>query len=124
VLTGLRRAADVAATIGDPLPGAPDVMANVSLRHRYEMAGGWTLASRFGVSHHGEESNRLNALPNNTTEAYTLVDARVELSADRGLAVYLYGRNLTDEVYFPELNGAARLVGEPRTYGAGLRYSF
>jgi outer membrane receptor protein involved in Fe transport len=88
------------------------------------MGGGWLLLSRLGVSHHGEESNRLNALPNNTTEAYALVDARVELSADRGFGVYVYGRNLTDEAYFPELNGAARLVGEPRTYGAGFRYAF
>ncbi|MFC7332313.1 TonB-dependent receptor domain-containing protein [Rhodocista pekingensis] len=118
------RIAEVRATVGDPLPGAPDVTAYASLTHSILFAGGWTLTSTLSVSHHGEESNRLNALPNNTTEAYTLVDARVELEALAGWSVYGYGRNITDEVYFPELNGASRLVGAPATYGVGFRYAF
>lgn len=118
------RIADVRATIGDPLPGAPDVTAYASVTHSILFAGGWALTSTLGVSHHGEESNRLNALPNNTTEAYTLVDARVELAAPAGWSVYGYGRNITDEVYFPELNGASRLVGAPATYGVGFRDAF
>lgn len=118
------RSADVKATVGDPLPGAPDITANLSLVHRAELGAGWALGSRVGVSHHGKESNRLNALPNNTAEAYTLVDMRMELTAPGDWSVYVYGRNITDEVYFPELNGAARLVGEPATWGAGLRYRF
>ena len=118
------RVADVAATVGDPLPGAPDLTASLAVQHRYRVSGDWSLLTRLGASHHGEESNRLNALPNNTTEAYSLVDARLELSSTNGLAMFVYGRNLGDEVYFPELNGASRLVGEPRTYGVGLRYTF
>jgi outer membrane receptor protein involved in Fe transport len=80
--------------------------------------------SRVSVSHHGEESNRLNAAPGNTADAYTLLNARVELQTAADWAVYAYGRNITDEVYFPELNGASRLVGAPATYGVGLRYRF
>ena len=118
------RVADVRATVGDPLPGAPDVTANASLRHSLTFGNGWGVSSRLAVAHHGEETNRLNALPNNTVEPYTLLDARVEVAAPQGWAVYAYGRNLTDEVYFPELNGAARLVGEPRTYGLGVRWRF
>ncbi|MNS07229.1 hypothetical protein D3C72_386660 [compost metagenome] len=53
-----------------------------------------------------------------------MLNARVELQAAADWAVYAYGRNITDEVYFPELNGASRLVGAPATYGVGLRYSF
>jgi outer membrane receptor protein involved in Fe transport len=118
------RVADVRATIGDPLPGAPDVSGAFSLLHRVTFANNWSLNSRADIAHHGEESNRLNALPNNTTKPYTLLNARLELGAPSGWAVYAYGRNLTDEVYFPELNGASRLVGAPRTYGVGLRTSF
>lgn len=118
------RIADVLATVGDPLPGAPDVTANVSLIHRADLGDGWALGSRVGLNHHGEESNRLNALPNNTAKPYTLIDFRVELTAPADWSVYAYGRNITDKVYFPELNGAARLVGEPATYGVGFRYNF
>lgn len=118
------RVAEVLSTVGDPLPGAPDVTATVPLNYGVMFENGWRLDSRLSVSHHGEESNRLNAAPGNTAEAYTLLNARLELETGATWAVYVYGRNITDEVYFPELNGASRLVGAPATYGAGLRYSF
>ncbi len=118
------RVADVLATVGDPLPGAPDVTATLSVNHGLSFANGWALSSRLGVSHHGEESNRLNAIPGNTAEAYTLVNARFELATPGDWSVYAYGRNITDEVYYPELNGASRLVGAPATYGVGLLYNF
>lgn len=118
------RVNDVLGTIGDPLPGAPDVTANLTLNHQARFGRGLALTTRLSVSHHGEESNRLNALPDNTVEPYTLVNMRTELRSDNGWAAYAYARNLTDEVYFPELNGASRLVGAPRTYGLGLRREF
>jgi iron complex outermembrane receptor protein len=118
------RVAEVLQTVGDPLPGAPDVTATLSLNHGLTLESGWRLDTRLSVSHHGEESNRLNAAPGNTAEAYTLVNARMELSSVADWSVYAYGRNITDEVYFPELNGASRLVGAPATYGVGLRYAF
>ncbi|MFC5374186.1 TonB-dependent receptor domain-containing protein [Brevundimonas faecalis] len=118
------RVAEVLSTVGDPLPGAPDVTATLSLNHAMTLANGWRLGTRVSVSHHGEESNRLNATPGNTAEAYTLLNARMELETASNWAVYAYGRNITDEVYFPELNGASRLVGAPATYGVGLRYRF
>ena len=118
------RVADVLATVGDPLPGAPDVSATFALNHALFLGSDWSLRSRLGVTHHGEESNRLNAAPNNTVQPYTLVGVRMELAAPQNWAFYAYGRNITDEVYFPELNGAARLVGAPATYGVGIRYNF
>lgn len=118
------RVADVLATVGDPLPGAPDVTATLALNHAVDFNNGWRLDTRLAASHHGEESNRLNAIPGNTAEAYTLVNARMELASTANWSVYAYGRNLTDEVYFPELNGASRLVGAPATYGAGVRFRF
>ncbi|MFZ4685376.1 MAG: TonB-dependent receptor domain-containing protein [Hyphomonadaceae bacterium] len=118
------RVADVQGTLGDPLPGAPDITANLTLDYALALASGWGLDARVSVSHHGEETNRLNALPNNTVEPYTLVNLRAEALAPSGWSLYAYGRNVTDEVYFPELNGAARLVGSPRTWGVGVRRTF
>jgi outer membrane receptor protein involved in Fe transport len=118
------RAADVRGTIGDPLPGAPDVSGVLSLAYEARLMSGWRLAARSDVSHHGEETNRLNALPDNTVKPYTLLNLRAEIKTPDDWGLYLYGRNVTDEVYFPELNGASRLVGAPRTYGAGIRRTF
>ncbi|WP_241229499.1 TonB-dependent receptor [Sphingomonas sp. S-NIH.Pt1_0416] len=118
------RIADVLATVGDPLPGAPKWTGRVGLVHNYSFDGGWKLESRVNAFYHSEESNRLNALPNNTSPAYTLINARIELQSPNGWSIYAMGRNITDEVYFPELNGAARLVGAPATYSLGFRMAF
>jgi outer membrane receptor protein involved in Fe transport len=118
------RVAEALATIGDPLPGAPDVTARVAFIHEIVFANGRGLRSEISANHHGEESNRLNAVPGNTSEPYTLVNARIEFAVAEGWSAYVYGRNITDEVYFPELNGPVRLVGAPATFGAGLRVDF
>lgn len=118
------RVADVLATVGDPLPGAPKWTWRLGAAHTYQLGKGWRLNSRANLFYHGSESNRLNALPNNTAGAYTLLNARIELESPKGWSVYAMGRNITDEVYFPELNGASRLVGAPATYAVGLRFNF
>ncbi len=118
------RVAEALATVGDPLPGAPDVTARLALVHQIGFGNGMDLRSELSANHHGEESNRLNAVPGNTAEAYTLVNARLDLGFAAGWTAYLYGRNIADEVYFPELNGPVRLVGAPATWGGGLRYAF
>ncbi|WP_159981561.1 TonB-dependent receptor [Novosphingobium sp. 18052] len=118
------RIADVTSTVGDPLPGAPKWTGRVGLVHTYSFGDGWSLSSRANIFYHGKESNRLNALPGNTAQAYTLLNARIELQSPHGWSVYATGRNITDEVYFPELNGASRMVGAPATYAVGVRFSF
>lgn len=119
-----RRIADVLATVGDDLPGAPRLSGNASLTHSWQMSDQLKLVSRVSFSHHGAESNRLNADIGNTAPAYELVNARTELQIGQRFSVYAFGRNLQDTVYFPELNGAVRLVGAPRTFGLGARVSY
>lgn len=118
------RIADVLATVGDPLPGAPKWTGRFGLVHTYSFGEGWKLMTRANVFHHGKESNRLNAVIGNISPAYTLLNARIELESPNGWSIYAMGRNITDEVYFPEMNGASRLVGAPATYAVGARISF
>jgi iron complex outermembrane recepter protein len=118
------RIADVTATVGDPLPGAPKWTGRVGLVHSYRFGDGWVLKSRANIFHHGKESNRLNAVVGNTSPAYTLLNARIELESPHGWSIYAMGRNITDEVYYPEMNGASRMVGAPATYAMGVRMSF
>jgi iron complex outermembrane receptor protein len=67
-------------------------------------------------------------------EGYALLNLRVGFRSDNGgWSGYLWARNLTDERYFEQLlaapagNGAGHygaVLGDPRVYGATLRFSF
>jgi iron complex outermembrane recepter protein len=89
-----------------------------------DFGNGWRSRARLTITYRDEESNRLNAQPNNISPAYTLINLRVDLTTPAGFDIYAYGRNLTNAVYFPELNGAARLVGAPLTWGVGTTVRF
>jgi len=118
------RVADVTSTVGDPLPGAPEWTLNAALEAANDWGNGWRSRARFNIAYRDEESNRLNAQPNNISPAFTLINLRVDLTTPAGFDVFAYGRNLTDAVYFPELNGASRLVGAPLTWGVGATVRF
>jgi len=64
-------------------------------------------------------------------DGYTLVNARLGFKAVNGLSVFIWGRNLFDKNYYEQLLVAggnagqyAGVLGDPRTYGITLRYSF
>lgn len=64
-------------------------------------------------------------------EGYTLVNARVGFRATRGFSVFLWTRNAFDQDYFEQLLPAAgnpgnyaAVLGDPRTFGITLKYSF
>jgi iron complex outermembrane receptor protein len=67
-------------------------------------------------------------------EGYALLNLRVGFRSDNGgWSGYLWARNLTDEQYFEQLlaapagNGAGHfgaVLGDPRVYGATVRFSF
>lgn len=64
-------------------------------------------------------------------DGYALVNARVGYRAQDGWSAFLWARNLFDEEYFEQLQAAAGnaghyagVLGDPRTYGATLRFSF
>ncbi|MDO9319700.1 MAG: TonB-dependent receptor [Gammaproteobacteria bacterium] len=64
-------------------------------------------------------------------DGYSLVNARLGFRSDDSWSGFLWSRNLTDEDYFEQLlPGAgnaghyAAVLGDPRTYGATVRYNF
>ncbi|RYC70809.1 MULTISPECIES: TonB-dependent receptor [Spirosoma] len=64
-------------------------------------------------------------------EGYTLLNARVGFRASNGLSIMFWSRNLLDKDYFEQLLPAAgnaghyaAVLGDPRTFGTTLRYSF
>lgn len=64
-------------------------------------------------------------------DGYTLLNARLGFRASNGVSILLWSRNLTNKDYFEQLLPAAgnagqyaAVLGDPRTYGTTLRYSF
>lgn len=64
-------------------------------------------------------------------DGYSLVNARLGFRTDESWSGFLWSRNLTDKDYFEQLlPGAgnaghyAAVLGDPRTYGATVRYNF
>ncbi|MBE7177970.1 MAG: TonB-dependent receptor, partial [Mucilaginibacter polytrichastri] len=62
---------------------------------------------------------------------YALLNGRVGFRATQGISFYVWGRNLLNHDYFEQLLPAggnagqyAAVLGDPRTYGATIRYSF
>ncbi len=62
---------------------------------------------------------------------YGLVNARLGFRANKGFSAFVWGRNLLDKDYFEQLLPAggnaghyAGVLGDPRTYGVTLSYSF
>lgn len=64
-------------------------------------------------------------------DGYALVSARAGFRTTEGLSFFVWGRNLLDEDYYEQLLPAAgnaghyaAVLGDPRTYGMTVRYSF
>lgn len=64
-------------------------------------------------------------------DGYSLINARVGFRANKGISVFLWSRNIADAEYFEMLlPGAgnsgqyAGALGDPRTYGVTMRYTF
>lgn len=64
-------------------------------------------------------------------EGYALLNGRLGFRATDGVSLFLWARNLLDKDYFEQLLPAAgnaghyaAVLGDPRTYGVTIRYSF
>ncbi|MFC6100472.1 TonB-dependent receptor [Olivibacter domesticus] len=64
-------------------------------------------------------------------DGYVLLNARLGFQASQGVSFFVWSRNLLDKDYFEQLLPAAgnaghyaAVIGDPRTFGATIRYSF
>lgn len=64
-------------------------------------------------------------------DGYTIVNGRVGFRSNVGLSAFIWARNLLDQDYYEQLLAAggnaghyAGVLGDPRTYGITLKYSF
>jgi len=89
---------------------------------RYFIAG--DASYRSGYSSNATPSRVLNV------DGYSLLNARLGFRSDK-FSIFVWGRNIGNTNYYEQLQAAAGnsglyagVLGDPRTYGATLRYSF
>lgn len=109
-----------AGSVGGEVSGAGKFLAQDG---RYFFAADTYYRSSFSSS--PSPSQYLNI------DGYALANARVGFRASNGTSVFIWSRNLLNQNYFEQLLPApgnagqyGAVVGDPRTYGITLRYSF
>ncbi len=80
---------------------------------------------RSGFSSSSSPSQYLNI------DGYSLLNSRAGFRASNGISFFVWGRNIANKNYFEQLLAApgsagqyAGILGDPRTYGITLRYSY
>jgi len=113
---------------GQTLSQSPDLQYSALVSHEWTFGGGKIMDAAIDVSYIDDTSG--GAQITDATESYSVANARLGYGSDDGKwRVLLWGRNITDEYYYPSAytggNGPyVRNVGMPRTWGLSLDYKF
>ena len=113
---------------GLELPQSPEWSYNGLVNYQWPISG--DLYLEIGADFNYKDSTSGGSQAEDATESYTVYNARAALGDAEGTwVVQLWGRNITDEYYYPSAfrggNGPfVRSVGMPRTVGVTLEYNF
>ena len=105
---------------------APEWSANTSLNYHAQVLGGKT----FDASLSGAYTSRVYFNFSNSLDqpGYFLLDAKTTLAFNDHLSMSLFGRNLTDKIYYTGATqstlATAVTYGLPRMYGVSFEYNF
>jgi iron complex outermembrane recepter protein len=87
----------------------------------------------FGIDSYYRSSFSSSASPSKylNVDEYALVNARLGFRAPKGISFFVWGRNILNKDYYEQLLPAAgnaghyaAVLGDPRTYGMTLRYTY
>lgn len=121
--------AEVAARLGNELPGTPELMFTGSVKWTSPLGNDWTMDATLWGTYVTSAYRDIANTPELKSDKYGIVNARLELRApgDRW-SVYLFAHNLLDETYVTSVRSLVGMLGEyygpPRSVGGGIRYEF
>jgi outer membrane receptor protein involved in Fe transport len=116
---------------GETLSQAPEWSANLAFDHLWSLSDELNLHSHIDFSYSDEHYLAADRDERSLQDAYTLVNARLALSAaNAGWEVALLGKNLTDEEYFTFASDAGfqngaffAFTGAPRTLAIQVKFA-
>lgn len=115
---------------GSALPNSPEVNFNTRINYAWRFGNGLRADVLLALAFKDDVSYDIVRQPPQTLEdGYWLVNARIDITGtDDRWAVYLWGKNLTDERFRTQVLtssvGFGESWGEPVTYGVGLWISW
>lgn len=119
----LTAAAALLVTLDHKLKQAPEWSYGFNINHSFPVAAG-EIISNLQFAHTAEQYNDVANTELIKRDDTDIVNLRVAYSTDT-YSVGLWGRNLTDEVYYAAGTGLKYVFpGEPRTYGVDFRMEF
>jgi len=113
---------------GNTLPRAPEITASLSARYLFS-SGSIDGSAVLNFTHRGEQFFNPDNRENSRQDAYSLLNASLDLDINEHWSVGIWGRNLTDEVY-RGMRGVSflgipfSLYMQPRTYGVEAAFRF
>ncbi len=112
---------------GNELPNAPELTWNTLARHVRQLGGDKSLTAQVSFSYSDAVFKEAVNRPYLAADDYSLLDARLALSAASGWELALWGENLGDERYVVHAvdNGigvGGLLLNEPRRFGVSFSY--
>lgn len=126
-LAGLIQEAISIDASGNRMVRAPDWTASGAINYHANLGG----EARLDASLAGFYTSRVYFTFDNELSqgAYFLMDANATVTFNEHVTVSLFGRNLTDEIYYTRQSDSALTVasgtfGMPRTYGVSIGYTF
>lgn len=117
--------------VGRPIPNQPEYSGSLGAQYIFGVGGNMEMFTRADVVY--RDDSFVNVTNNLQNEGLTTLNARLGLqSGDDRWGVYLWGRNITDEIAvsqgqnfpFPFASITTRAPGFGRTYGVELRGNF
>lgn len=117
----------VALIDGNPLPQAPEWVANITAQYVWPQADGSRYFVYGDVAYRSEINFFLYEAAEFTGKAFTQVGLRGGYVTKGGMEIAGYVRNLTDEIVSEsaiDFNNLTVMVSEPRTYGVAIRKAF
>jgi len=117
--------------VGRHTPKTTKYTGNLGAQYTVDINADWEASARVDIERRGQKYWH----PDNveSLDPVTLVGARLALASD-AITVSLWGRNLSDEVYFADFNDLSYsglpsgqdlgFLAQPRTYGVDFEYKF
>lgn len=117
--------------VGRHTPKTTKYTGNVGAQYNIDINADWEASARVDIERRGQKYWH----PNNveSLDPVTLLGARFAVESD-ALSISLWGRNLTDEIYYSDFNDLSYtglpsgqdigFLAQPRTYGIDFEYKF
>jgi len=113
---------------GEPFPNSPKWQLTADAQYDFPVGDGLNGFVGGSAYHRSSASAGFGRIPQFVIPAYTVLDLRAGVESDAGWRAEIWGRNVTNELYWNNIAKLAdtfsRTTGMPATYGIRVSYDY